>query len=718
MVVLCMSKKILNKKTETISDRRLRALFSEDSAYLHCLLPLLSALNWGGSERELIEVAPHISPILDLGGFINMMTRLGYAVTRNVTNLRSFDMRMFPCLYISADDKPYVLIKEENKKILAFDATNNQSCYLERTSKKGRVFLFLKDNKSSINQRSKSWFRDLVDHYRSLLVEVLLLTLVQSLLMLTVPIFVMNVYDKVITTGSISMLSGFAIGAMLALGLLAVLQYVRSHVLAYVGAQLDQRIGVTIVEKLLALPLGYTEHGSVSAQLAQVKNFDQVREFFSGQPITQLIDLPFLLIFTIFLAFVGKWLVLIPIIMFLIMLTITWFLRHFVFYRIQQAATESADLQKFIIEMLTQLRLIKLLNGVKIWLQRYTDMAAKKAFANYNSTLTYQAINIISDALMIIAGLAVLTFGAISVLNNVITVGGLLASMILVWRILGPLKSMLLILTQIQQIRVSIHQINNLMSLEDEHKNSNREQIQIKGNVTFSNVSLRFPGKTEAALSNINFNLAPGSSLGIIGTSGSGKSCTLKLLLNLYPIVGGEILIDKHNILQYPPDLLRQEIAYVPQHNQFFYGTIKQNLLMRNPLATDERIEKVLQKVGIWEYVQQLPKGINSQIRDNQEKLPCSFLQRLNIARALMSRCKILLLDEVSDSVDEAGDEEFQKLLLRLRGKVTVILVTQRPSHLRLVDQLLVINSGQQVALGKPDDILKKLIDAYKNGRF
>lgn len=713
-----MSKKIINKQSTGLSDKKLRELFAQDSVYVHCLIPLLSALNWKGTERELVEAAPYLAPYLDLGGLINMMNRLGFNVTRNVTNLRSFDHRLFPCLFIAADNKPYVLLKEEGGKILAFDPTANKPCHLEETSSKGRVFLFLPDKKTSISERSKTWFRDLIDHYRPLLLQILLLTLVQSLLMLAVPIFVMNVYDKVITTGSYSMLLGFVIGAVLSLSLLGILQYIRNYVLAYVGAQLDQRIGNAIVEKLLALPTIYTEHTSVSAQLAQVKNFDQVREFFSGSPLASLIDLPFLLIFIIVLAFFGKWLVLIPIVMFVLMLGITWFLRNFIFFRIKRAAAESADLQKFIIEMLTNLRLIKLLNGAKIWLQRYTDLAAKKAFANYQSALTYQVINIVADALMIMAGLAVLAFGALSVLHNVITVGALLASMILVWRILGPLKSTIVLFTQLDQIKVSIQQINNLMSLDDEdEQNTNRESIAIQGNITFSNVSLRFPGKTEAALSNISLQIPAGSLVGVTGRSGSGKSCLLKTLLNLYPLASGELFLDERNILQYAPDILRQSIAYVPQNNQFFYGTIKQNLLMRNPLATDERIEKILHKVGVWDYIKQLPDGVNTQIRDHKEKIPQSLLQRLNIARALMTRCKILLLDEVSDHLDNEGDKDFQNLLAKLRGKMTILMVTQRPSHLKLVDQLVVLNRGQLLAVGKPDDILDKLIEAYKDGK-
>ena len=713
-----MSKKILNKKHTGLSDKSLRQLFVEDSAYLHCLLPLLSSLNWQGKERELIEAAPYLAPYLDLGGFINMMNRLGFTVTRNTTNLRSFDKRLYPCLFVSADEKPYILLKEEQGRIVAFDATENKPCVLEKTRTQGRVFLFMRDRRTTISERSKTWFHDLVDHYRSLLLQILILTLVQSILMLAVPIFVMNVYDKVITTGSYSMLLGFTIGAVLSLALLGVLQYTRNHVLAYVGAQLDQRIGISIVEKLLALPSVYTEHTSVSAQLAQVKNFDQVREFFSGQPIANLIDLPFLLVFIIVLAFIGKWLVLIPIVMFIIMLGITWFLRNFIFVRIKRAASESANLQKFTIEMLTHLRLIKLLNGVKIWLQRYTDMSAKKAFSNYQSTLTFQVINIVADAIMVLAGLSVLAFGALSVLNGIITVGALLASMILVWRVLGPLKSMLLIFTQLDQIKVSIQQINNLMSLEDEHsQNVNREEVTIKGDITFSNLTLRFPGKSETALSNISLQIPAGTLVGITGRSGSGKSCLLKTLLNLYPLAGGELFLDERNIMQYAPDLLRQTIAYVPQNNQFFYGTIKQNLLMRNPLASDDRIEKILIKVGVWDYVNQLPAGINTQIRDQKEKIPQSLLQRLNIARALMSRCKILLLDEVSDNLDNEGDENFLQLLSKLRGKMTVLMVTQRPSHLKQMDQLVVLKKGQILVAGKPDDIVDKLIEAYKDGK-
>lgn len=715
-----MSKKTLAKKKVPLSDKHFRALFSEESTYVHCVLPLLSALNWQGGERDLLESAPYLASYLDLAGFINVMMQLGYEVKRNSTTLRALDARLLPSLFVTKDEKVYVLLKEENNEILAFDAQTNQQCHLQKDALAGTIFLFSESEQKTISGKSKTWLGDLIDHYRGLLVQVLLLTLAQSFLYLSVPIFVMNVYDKVITSGSYSMLYGFTIGILLSLGLLGILQQVRYHVLAYVGAQLDQRIGNTIIEKLLALPLGYTENSAVSTQIAQVKNFDTVREFFSGQPILSLIDTPFLLVFVAALGIIGHWLVLVPILMFLLLLGITWFLKQFIFYRIERAANESSGLQKFVIEMLTYLRVIRLHDGGAIWLERYTALSASKGFANYQSTLTYQVINSVAEAIMILSGLAILGFGALSVLNGMISVGALLASMILTWRILGPLKALLLILIQTDQIKLSIKQINNLMQLEDEytHNTLSHDPLEIKGDITFSNTTLRFPPKQNQALSNVSLHIPAGTIVGVTGRSGAGKSSFLKSLLNIHPLSSGDVYIDDHNILQYPPRHLRQAIAYVPQENQFFYGSLKQNLLLRNPTASDEQLQMVLEQVGIWNFIQGLSSGLQTQIRDHQAHFPRSFLQRLNIARALLGDAKILLLDEATDNIDQQGDNDFQQLLKQLRGKVTVLMVTQRPSHLRLADQVIVFQKGQILAKGEPEDVVDKLLVAYENGKI
>lgn len=712
-----MSKLILSSK-KLLSDRKVRKLYADNSGFLSCLLPLLTALNWKGDERELVEATPYLSSHLDLAGFIAVMDNLNYSVNKSNLKLFELDERLLPCLFVDKTNKPKLILAKKQKKITVYDPDKNSSELIEIDDTKGTAYWFKPNTVDSSAERSKSWFRDLIDHYRPLVLQVLLLTLVQSLLLLAVPIFVMNVYDKVITAGSYRMLIGFSIGVLLSLGLMAILQQIRGQVLAYVGAQLDQRIGISILKKVLLLPPMATEKSSVNSQLSQIKNFDNVRDFFSGQTMISFLDFPFLIIFIIALGIIGKWLVLVPIIMLLLLMCVIWFLRQFVFYRLRRAASESSTLQTVTIEILSNLRLLKLLNATKAWLKRYKKLIADKAFANYQSALMLQVINAIADAVMILGGLAILSFGAISVLKGTITVGALLASMILTWRILMPIKSMFLTLVQIEQVQQGIKQINNLMSIEDESEGYVAvDERPTNGNIQFKNVSLRFPKTTEPTLAGISLTVKAGELIGITGRMGAGKSTLLKSILNFYQLSSGEIYIDDNNITQYLPSQLRQSISFVPQKNQFFYGTIRQNLLLNNPLASDKRIEKVLIKVGVWQQVKNLTKGLETRIRDQQQVFSQSFLQRLNIARALLNKSKILLLDEVTDNFDDQADRDFQKMLDNIRGKMTVIMITQRPSHLKLCEKIIVMNDGRVEVMAEPEAILDKLLTAYKNGK-
>ncbi len=167
-----MKTTMLSKNKRSVSNKKILDLFAQDSIYLQALLPLLSALNWHGSEQDLVEAAPYLAEYLDLAGFINMLDRLGYSATQQNTNLQYFDNRFFPCLFIT-NDKVYVLLSEENQKISAFDATANKTCQLEKNDAPGKLFLFKKISKKTFNQNSKAWLRDLIDHYRSLLIQIL-----------------------------------------------------------------------------------------------------------------------------------------------------------------------------------------------------------------------------------------------------------------------------------------------------------------------------------------------------------------------------------------------------------------------------------------------------------------------------------------------------------------------------------------------------------------
>jgi ATP-binding cassette subfamily C protein LapB len=722
-------KPFFKKRQHYLTDRKLRAQFCQESLYLNALLPLLSALNFKGREEDLLEAAPYLSTYLDLSGLMVMMEKLGFESFSHKVNLKNVDERLLPALFVGENGGVYVLLKKESEGLRVYSANEKKMVQMddEKTHCSGKLYGFSLSKSGPSegvgNSSGKgSWTRQLIGKYRGLLLQVLFLTFIQSLIFLAIPMYVMGVYSSVIGSGSYLIWGELLIGILLSVALLCILQAIRYRVLAYVGTQLDRQIGTAIVEKFIQLPSMYTSHIPLSGALSQIKNFDAVREFFSGDSMISLIEAPFLLIFLVALAILGKWLVFIPILMGILLFFLTWLIRSFVFYRVEKVASTHHDLQEFTLETVSYFRLIKLCGGLKVWFSRYLQKASEKAVANYQSGVIQQIISAMSDAVMMMSGLMILAFGVLSVWSGVIPVSALLGVMILTWRVLGPLKALLLIFVQSGPLKAGIRQLDNLLNLPNESQGlsvheslSAEDENFLRGTLSFNNVTLRFPNKKENALSNLSFEIKPGSIVGITGLSGSGKSSLLKLVLNLYSPSFGEIYLNQKNISQFPVSLLRKNIAYVSQRPEFFYGTIRQNLALRNPLITEAEMNAALKQVGLLEAVLELPEGLDTQIRDQKSHWPKAFFQCLAVARALVRPSSMLLLDEVSDGLDPKGDEDFQNLIISLRGKVTVLMVTQRPSHLKLTDEILFLRQGCLQGRGPSHEILKNIMASYEH---
>jgi ATP-binding cassette subfamily C protein/ATP-binding cassette subfamily C protein LapB len=364
--------------------------------------------------------------------------------------------------------------------------------------------------------------------------------------------------------------------------------------------------------------------------------------------------------------------------------------------------------QELVIETISNMRAIKYTNAEDTWLARYRKLSAQSSMASFRSAQVTSYLQTISHVLMITSGVATIAFGVFRVFEGAMSIGGLVASMILVWRVLGPLQSGFVTLTRVEQVRSSITQINNLMNINSEHKddmvNSNRK---IEGFIEFGRVSLRYSPDADPALVGVNFDIKPGEVLAVLGGNGSGKSTILKLLLGMYIPQAGSIRIDQTDIRQLDPVELRQMIGYVPQATQFFYGTIAQNLRLANPAASDEEVADACRKANLLDDIEALPKGFWTRIGEGTGgQLPSSFQQRLNLARCFIKKPKIMLFDEPGNGLDFEDDQAFMKTVSKMKEEgVCSFMVTHRPSHLKIADKILWLENGHMKMYGPTDDV-------------
>jgi len=704
--------KQLSPTVEAIKKSPLLANLREISDFAACLEILLLALNWRGKERNIAEAMPHFADDLDLTGFRNVMANLRYTSRPERIRLHEIDPRLMPCLYVPDDKPAHVPMARSDFGLRIFDGGSGdyQTLSEKEMVQTGTAFFFstVDVEEAKAVQQKIGWFWMIMERFRPLVYQILALTLLLNLLALATPLFVMAVYDKVVATGSMSTLAYFGIGVGIALVCDVVLRKIRTRILSFVGARLDNIIGNEVFKRIMFLPPAFTERATIGAQVARIKDFESIRDFFTGPMATVLFEVPFSFIFVIVIFILGGPVALIPIFMLILFWLVGIAFGPMVRSSISETARYGSKRQELVIETISSMRAIKYSNAEATWLARYRELSAKAAMASFKASQVTSYLQTVSHVLMISSGVGTIVFGVFRVFEGEMTIGGLVASMILVWRVLGPLQSGFVTLTRVAQVRSSIAQINNLMNINSEHKEeavfSNRK---INGLISFGRVSLRYSPEADPALVGVNFDVQPGEVLAIIGGNGSGKSTVLKLLLGMYIPQAGSIRIDNTDIRQLDPVELRQMIGYVPQTAEYFYGTIAQNLRLANPAASDEELCGAASMANVLEDIEALPKGFWTRMGDTSAgQLPSSFQQRLNLARCYVKSPRIMLLDEPGNGLDYDDDQIFMQAVTSLKEEgVTSFVVTHRPSHLKIADKILWLENGHMKMYGPRDEV-------------
>lgn len=678
-----------------------------------CLPVLLRALGWRGNPRHVAEALPHFAETLDLTGLRNVMATLGYKSRGERLSLRSLDPRLTPCLYVPDRGPALVVLGAEGRTLHVFDGMAGGECELDRPGGSGTAYFFtIAENDEVTPQTAAQWFRTTLVRYRPLFWQAFAVTFALNLLALATPLFIMSVYDKVIASGSMPMLAQLGIGVIIALIADTLLRDSRSRILAFIGGRLDVVVGNAIFGRILALPPAFTERATVGAQVARIKDFESVREFFTGPMLLLMFELPYVVFFIIVIGLMGGWLALVPFIVVLLMVI----LGLVAFPRIRRSVSEGAKSgsrrQEFVVETMSKMRAIKLAGAEPVWLERYRDLSAKTAFAGFRTAQLTTLVQTLAHMLTVLAGISTMWLGVELVFLGIISVGGLVASMILVWRVLSPLQMAFLSVARLEQVRSSIRQIDGLMGLKPERdpKALVAPLKSMRGRVSFNRVSLRYSADTDPALVGISFQSEPGEVVAVVGRNGSGKSSVLKLIAGLYTPQGGAVRIDDMDIRQLDTIELRHTVAYVPQVTHLFHGTIAQNLRLSSPTATDDDLRAACIEADVLHEIETLPQGFGTRVGDGRnEQLSSSVIQKISLARAFLRRAPITLFDEPVNGLDFAGDQAFMKAVERMKGKSSIFIVTHRPSHLRLADRVLVLEAGALRLAGPTEEVKAKL---------
>lgn len=524
------------------------------------------------------------------------------------------------------------------------------------------------------------------------------------------PLFVMNVYDRVIPNNAVDTLWVLAIGILIAYLFDFLLRNLRSYFVDVAGRNADVVLSSRLVQKVLTMRLD-AKPESTGALVNNLREFESLREFFSSSTLLAFIDLPFLVVALLLLGYIGGPLVILPLCA-IPVLIITGIV-------LQEAGKRTAE-QGYKQNMQKNALLVELVNGLEtlkacmaesrmlhLWEQVVGVSAKAGSVAKKYNNLAITISTLVTQAVSV----GMVIWGVYRIADGTMTMGGLIGSNILVGRAMAPLMQIASLLTRLQNSRMSLQALDLLMQLPSEGQNDNEyvEFGKLDASFSFEDLAFAYPGAERLALTDISVFIKPGEKVGVVGRMGSGKSTLGKMLIGLYQPRDGAVKFGGVDIRQLAEADLRGRVGFLPQDVVLFYGTIRDNIALGDPTINDQMILRASTLAGVTEFIRSNPAGFGAQVGEWGMSLSGGQRQAVALARALVRDPDILILDEPTSNMDNASEQMIKNRLKAVMGNKTLVLITHRLSMLELVDRLIVMEGGRIIADGPKNEVLRRL---------
>lgn len=698
------------------------------SAFHACSLQLLLHLEPEISSDQIYDNTPQCD-VFDEVSLIKTMSNHGYTFQKVKMTPVDVDPRLLPCVFIPKNNQsgyasPKVILPAQTgngRGTSIFDPETGDVTEYDRSdvfaNGQGVAYLFRKIDKNEIatskqkrSQTGHTWFRAVVGRFSSLIAQLISISLLLNVTALASPLFIMLVYDRVISPQTTEFLPILAAGVGLALILELCLRLLRSRLIAWVTARSYYIVGTEVFQKIIGLPHIVASRASVTAQLARIKSFESIREFFAGPIFASILEFPAIVLTIFVLLFFSPVLAVIPLAILLAFAVIFLILQRIVSTSIKHAASEAAVAQKFCIETFQEQEQIRV-NGLSdIWKEKFRDISGRENWAMAHLNFLGSVGENLGYFVVVSAGLTTLMVGVGLVWEGEITTGMLVASMILILKATAPLHNLCSSLPRLEQFKNSLRQINSLMDLESEveQRKASARIPQLSGRLEFENVALRHTRQSGPLFVGLNAKINSGDVVAILGASGTGKSSLINLIQAMYQPQLGRICIDGFNIQQLVAEDLRRQIGYIPQDPKIIYGSIADYLRYSRPDASDEMMWSALKFASAKEIVKSMPDGLDQLLDGSSNIDRKEFLFQLALARVVLQDAPLILVDEIPNTVLNSGFEKvFERFLAMNRGKKTVLFVSQRVDHMRIADKVIALRRGSAPVVGPLDKVLE-----------
>ena len=653
--------------------------------------------------------------------FTRAAKRAGFVSTLVKKDLDEISPLVLPCILILRGKKACILEGFEGKthaKIITPDAGGGSSS-VEISKLKdeylGYAYLLKRefipdDNTHLIDAKGGHWFWDTLKLSKKIYIDVIIASIVINLFVMASPLFTMNVYDRVVPNNATDTLWVLALGVSIVYLIDLFLKFIRTYFLDIAGKKSDNIMSSILFERVMDIKLA-VKPKSVGSFANNLREFDTVRNFFTSSTMAVLIDLPFAILFLVITYFIADYLVMIPIVFMALIITYTFFIKDPLQNSIKSTFEASAKKNGILIETLNGLETIKTMGATSNVQWNWEEATGEIASKSIKSKTITASITTVTSFLVQLNTVGIILLGVYMIQDVKLTMGGLIAAVMLSSRAIAPMGQFASLLANFEQTKQAYSSLKKIMEMPVERPEGKKfiRRESFEGKIEFRNVSFTYPENTKLSLDRINFTINPGEKVGVIGRNGSGKTTIEKMILGLYSPTEGSVLIDGIDINQIDPADLRRNIGYVPQDVVLFKGTVRANIVYKAPYVDDMQIIKAAKISGVDEYVDAHPLGFDMPVLERGEGISGGQRQAIAVARAFLLDCPIILLDEPTNSLDSSVEGKLKNNLKHNTSNKTMILITHKTSLLELVDRLIVIDMGKILLDGPRDEVLAKL---------
>ena len=694
---------------------------SKDSLLL-CLEELCRLYKLPGALKTIDSIYPKSTKPITLDKFVSIVKKINFLASVDELSLKALATQKLPLIYFDKNNQASLLLAIENGKYHIWEAALNQvSQITENVFKASYVkkCILIKpstqhDGRVSFHEsviKPSGWFWESLLKYKKVYIDVIIASLVVNILSIFSSLFAMNVYDRVIPNQAHETLWALAIGIFIAYIFDFLLRTLRSYFVDTANRKGDNEISAMLFERVMGLRL---EHRPVSSgsMANTLKEFDSLRDFFTSATLLSVVDLPFVLIFILVIGWIGGYLFLVPLLAIPLIILSGLIFQPALERAMNLNLTEASQKHGLLIESISNLEAIKSLSTEGYFQSKWESILEASSASSFRSKFLATIIINLTSFIQQVAYVLIIIIGVYLIEKNALTMGGLVACTILASRAMAPLAQISSLLIRFQTASHALRGLNQLIASEQERPSNKKflHRPSFDGGIQFDKVTFSYPGQSTHSLDNISFDIKPGDKVAILGRVGSGKTTLLKLILGLYKPQSGSLLIDGIDQNQIDPIDLRSNIGYVDQDSKLFYGTLRENIAIVKPDATDAMILEVSKIAGVEDFAKLHPLGYEMKIGEGGHGLSGGQRQAIAIARALLLNPQIILMDEPTSGMDSVAETLFIKNMHTFLKQRTLLFVTHKSSMMSMIDKIILMNAGKVVAFGPRDEVLKKLM--------